>query len=129
MGPDRGPFQEPDEPQLLLIVGAGDSDRFGHGETANKIFVYKRPIWWPWGAMIDCLRMGAHALLAGIGFAQMRVAWTRRPICLMPANVARPKMIVDGPNRTASCVGARGSKGSGRATKEPAAQMRITAVA
>jgi len=45
MSPDSGRFQEPDEPQLLLIVDAGASNRIGHEETANKIFVYERPIW------------------------------------------------------------------------------------
>jgi hypothetical protein len=56
MKPGQCPFQEPDERQLLLIVDARDSHRIGHEETANKIFVYKRPIRWPWGAMTDCLR-------------------------------------------------------------------------
>ena len=45
MSSDSGSFQEPDEPQSLLIVDAGDSNRIGHEETANKIFVYERPIW------------------------------------------------------------------------------------
>jgi hypothetical protein len=57
MSPDGGPFQEPDEQQLLLIVDAENSNRIGHEKPAKKIFVYKRPIWWPWGAMTGCPRM------------------------------------------------------------------------
>jgi hypothetical protein len=72
MSPDSGPFQEPDEGQLLLIVDAGESHRIGHEETANKIFVYKRPIWCPWGAMIGCLRMGG---LMRSGFASKARRW------------------------------------------------------
>jgi hypothetical protein len=79
MSPDSGPFQEPDAPQLLLIVDAEDPNRIGHEQTANK-YLFTSVRFGDRGAQWSTVCVwGSHALLAGIGFTQKRVAWVRRP--------------------------------------------------